>query len=33
MMPGVVINVGETKAEAEAKVNFLIDNLHPDVGR
>ena len=33
MMPGVVINVAETKAEAQAKVNFLIDNLHPDVGR
>ena len=33
MMPGVVLNVGETKAEAQAKVDFLIDNLHPDVGR
>lgn len=33
MMPGVVINVGATKAEAQAKVDFLIDNLHPDVGR
>jgi FMN-dependent oxidoreductase (nitrilotriacetate monooxygenase family) len=33
MMPGVVINVGQTKAEAQAKVDFLIDNLHPDVGR
>ena len=33
MMPGIVINVGETKAEAQAKVDFLIDNLHPDVGR
>lgn len=33
MMPGVVINVGATRAEAQAKVDFLIDNLHPDVGR
>ncbi len=33
IMPGVVINVGETEAEARAKVDFLIDNLHPDVGR
>ncbi len=33
MMPGIVVNVGETKAEAQAKVDFLIDNLHPDVGR
>ena len=33
VMPGVVINVGRTAAEARAKVQFLIDNLHPDVGR
>jgi len=33
IMPGVVINVGETEAEARAKVDFLIDKLHPDVGR
>ncbi|KQS64492.1 nitrilotriacetate monooxygenase [Rhizobium sp. Leaf371] len=33
IMPGVVLNVGETEAEARAKVNFLIDRLHPDVGR
>ena len=33
IMPGVVINVGETEAEAQAKVNYLIDKLHPDVGR
>jgi FMN-dependent oxidoreductase (nitrilotriacetate monooxygenase family) len=33
IMPGVVINVGATEAEARAKVDFLIDNLHPDVGR
>lgn len=33
LMPGLVVNVGETKAEAQAKVDFLIDNLHPDVGR
>ncbi|WP_334173874.1 LLM class flavin-dependent oxidoreductase [Pseudoxanthobacter sp.] len=33
IMPGVVVNVGETRAEAQAKVDFLIDKLHPDVGR
>jgi FMN-dependent oxidoreductase (nitrilotriacetate monooxygenase family) len=33
IMPGVVINVGETEAEAQAKVDYLIDKLHPDVGR
>ncbi len=33
IMPGVVLNVGETEAEARAKVEFLIDKLHPDVGR
>lgn len=33
MMPGVVVNVGATRAEAQARVDFLIDNLHPDVGR
>lgn len=33
IMPGVVINVGATEAEAQAKVDFLIDHLHPDVGR
>ena len=33
VMPGIVINVGETQAEARAKVDFLIDKLHPDVGR
>ncbi|KAA3506244.1 NtaA/DmoA family FMN-dependent monooxygenase [Agrobacterium vitis] len=33
IMPGIVINVGETETEAKAKVDFLIDNLHPDVGR
>jgi FMN-dependent oxidoreductase (nitrilotriacetate monooxygenase family) len=32
VMPGVVLNVGETEAEARAKVEFLIDKLHPDVG-
>jgi FMN-dependent oxidoreductase (nitrilotriacetate monooxygenase family) len=33
VMPGVILTVGETKAEAQAKVDFLLDNLHPDVGR
>lgn len=32
-MPGIVINVGETEAEAKAKVDYLIDKMHPDVGR
>jgi FMN-dependent oxidoreductase (nitrilotriacetate monooxygenase family) len=33
IMPGVVINVGATEAEAQAKVNYMIDKMHPDVGR
>ncbi|HSI39946.1 MAG TPA: LLM class flavin-dependent oxidoreductase [Xanthobacteraceae bacterium] len=33
VMPGVVVTVGETEAEARAKVDFLLDNMHPDVGR
>ena len=33
MMPGVVLHVGATKAEAQAKADFLTDSLHPDVGR
>jgi FMN-dependent oxidoreductase (nitrilotriacetate monooxygenase family) len=33
IMPGIVLNVGETEAEARAKVEYLIDKLHPDVGR
>jgi FMN-dependent oxidoreductase (nitrilotriacetate monooxygenase family) len=33
IMPGIVVNVGETEAEARAKVDYLIDKLHPDVGR
>jgi FMN-dependent oxidoreductase (nitrilotriacetate monooxygenase family) len=33
IMPGIVVNVGETEAEARAKVEYLIDKLHPDVGR
>jgi FMN-dependent oxidoreductase (nitrilotriacetate monooxygenase family) len=33
IMPGVVLNVGATAAEAQAKVDFMIDKLHPDVGR
>jgi FMN-dependent oxidoreductase (nitrilotriacetate monooxygenase family) len=33
IMPGIVINVGETEAEAKAKVDYLIDKMHPDVGR
>jgi FMN-dependent oxidoreductase (nitrilotriacetate monooxygenase family) len=33
IMPGVVLNVGATEAEAQAKVDYMIDQLHPDVGR
>ena len=33
VMPGLVVNVGATRAEAQAKVDFLLDRLHPDVGR
>ncbi|MGO8048607.1 nitrilotriacetate monooxygenase, partial [Rhizobium johnstonii] len=27
------LNVGETEAEAKAKVDYLIDKMNPDVGR
>ncbi|MGA1802098.1 LLM class flavin-dependent oxidoreductase [Rhizobium sp. HT1-10] len=33
IMPGVVLNVGATAEEAQAKVDFMLDRLHPDVGR
>ena len=33
VMPGVVLNVGRTEAEAREKVAFLADKLHPAVGR
>ena len=33
IMPGLVVNVGATRAEAQAKVDDLLDRLHPDVGR
>ncbi|WP_152048946.1 LLM class flavin-dependent oxidoreductase [Aureimonas psammosilenae] len=32
IMPGVVVNVGETREEAEAKAQALVDLMHPDVG-
>lgn len=32
IMPGIVINVAETRAEAEAKAQQLVDLMHPDVG-
>jgi FMN-dependent oxidoreductase (nitrilotriacetate monooxygenase family) len=32
VMPGIMVHVGETMAEAEAKVQFLADKLHPAVG-
>ncbi len=32
VMPGIMVHVGETEAEAQAKVQFLADNLHPAVG-
>ena len=33
VMPGVVVNVGRTREEARAKVDFMLERLHPDVGR
>ncbi|MGI3901875.1 MAG: LLM class flavin-dependent oxidoreductase [Janthinobacterium lividum] len=33
VMPGVVVNVGRTRDEAQAKVDFMLEQLHPDVGR
>ncbi len=33
VMPGIIVHVGETAAEAQAKVDWLADNLHPAVGR
>ncbi len=33
VMPGVVVNVGRTREEARAKVAFMLERLHPDVGR
>ncbi|RWR34498.1 LLM class flavin-dependent oxidoreductase [Sinirhodobacter populi] len=32
ILPGIVINVAETEAEAEAKAQHLVDLMHPDVG-
>lgn len=32
VMPGIMVHVGETAAEAQAKVQFLADKLHPAVG-
>ena len=32
VMPGIMVHVGHTLAEAEAKVQFLADQLHPAVG-
>lgn len=32
ILPGIMVNVGETEAEAQAKVDFLLDKLHPKVG-
>ena len=32
IMPGIVINVGETRAEAEARAQELVDVMHPEVG-
>ena len=33
VMPGIMVHVGRTEAEAQAKVEFLADQLHPAVGR
>ena len=32
IMPGIVVNVGETREEAEAKAEALVALMHPDVG-
>ena len=32
VMPGVMVHVGRTAAEAQAKVDFLAESLHPAVG-
>ncbi len=32
VMPGIMVHVGRTEAEAQAKVDFLADRLHPAVG-
>jgi FMN-dependent oxidoreductase (nitrilotriacetate monooxygenase family) len=32
VMPGIMVTVGRTRAEAQAKLDFLNDNLHPAVG-
>ena len=33
VMPGVVVNVGRTRDEARAKVAFMLERLHREVGR
>mgnify|MGYP001397713995 CR=1 FL=1 len=32
VMPGIVINVGETRAEAEARAEEMVARMHPEVG-
>ncbi|WP_372834026.1 LLM class flavin-dependent oxidoreductase [Puniceibacterium confluentis] len=32
IMPGIVINVGETRAEAEARAQEMVEVMHPEVG-
>lgn len=32
IMPGIVINVGETREEAEARAQEMVDLMHPEVG-
>lgn len=32
VMPGIMVNVGETEADAQAKIDYMIDRLHPKVG-
>jgi FMN-dependent oxidoreductase (nitrilotriacetate monooxygenase family) len=32
VMPGIMVTVGQTRAEAQSKLDFLNDNLHPAVG-
>lgn len=32
VMPGIMVNVGATEAEAQAKIDYMVDRLHPKVG-
>ncbi|GGG69999.1 monooxygenase [Salipiger pallidus] len=32
IMPGIVVNVGRTREEAEARAQEMVDHMHPEVG-